>query len=132
MSHRNWAFTAVLIFTASGILLWSEWRKTPTRSSVLVMALLLAGSISLAVTGFKGGQNVYEHGLGVQRLPDVGRHEHARGGHGHGAMNKTSDNHSHDAAAAHSHDMETDHQAAPEPQPRTPDDHSHDHGAHSH
>jgi uncharacterized membrane protein len=83
LTHRNWALTSALIFSAACAALWIEWRKAAASASTMVLALLLAGSAALAVTGFEGGQNVYEHGLGVRRLPDIGSHDHGAPEHGH-------------------------------------------------
>jgi len=46
------------------------------RASIFSALLLLVGGSTLVMTGLEGAQNVYEHGLGVQRLPEVSAHEH--------------------------------------------------------
>jgi uncharacterized membrane protein len=134
LAHRNWALIAASLFGAAAVLIWVEWRKAAQQAAIPALLILLAGSAALTVTGFEGGQNVFEHGLGVQRLPDIGRHRHARP-HEHGAMDETSDNRSHDPAAPHSHVPEAAHQEAA-PAPQTPDGHGHKHsssdGGHSH
>jgi hypothetical protein len=67
-----------VLFTAAAALAWRE-RGRKAGAGALLGATLLAGAITLTVTGYLGAENVYRHGIGVQRLPDV--HEH---GHGHG------------------------------------------------
>lgn len=138
--HRNWALMALLIFAVAGILLWSEWRKAVMRASSPVLALLLAGSAALAITGFEGGQNVFEHGLGVQRLPDVGHHDHAHAGHNHHGMETEDATHHEDIEEpAHDHDHDdAQHHDGDQPEPQVPEADSHDHehsssyGTHSH
>jgi ketosteroid isomerase-like protein/uncharacterized membrane protein len=75
MVHRNWAFAATLFFTAVALL--EYLRRNDVRASVFSALLLLVGSSTLLMTGLEGAENVYEHGLGVQRLPVVSAHEHA-------------------------------------------------------
>jgi ketosteroid isomerase-like protein len=60
------------------------------------LLLLLAGSATLAVTGLEGAENVYQYGLGVQKLPDVSTHEHS-------ASASTSE-HAHADGASDSHE----------------------------
>lgn len=81
LQHRNWAWIAASIFTIAVIWLAIQWRKPESKTSLPVLLLLLAASAALGVTGFKGGANVFEHGLGVQRLPDPGAHDHSAHGH---------------------------------------------------
>jgi len=74
MVHRNWAFAATLFFTAVALL--EYLRRNDVRASVFSALLLLVGSSTLLMTGLEGAENVYEYGLGVQRLPEVSAHEH--------------------------------------------------------
>jgi uncharacterized membrane protein len=83
LTHINWALIAAAIFITAVVWLGMQWRNSDKKASVPVLLLLLGGSAALTVTGFKGGANVFEHGLGVQRLPDIGRHDHAAHGHHH-------------------------------------------------
>lgn len=74
--HRNWA-----LFTAASFMflaLWAAWKQRGaiTVSSVFVAATLMASSL-LAITGYKGAEAVYRHGIGVMRLPEI----HGDGGH---------------------------------------------------
>jgi ketosteroid isomerase-like protein len=52
-------------------------KRNETRLSILSALLLVTGSITLAVTGLEGAENVYEYGLGVQKLPNMSAHEHS-------------------------------------------------------
>ncbi len=80
-NHRNWALVTASIFIL--LALWAFWkhRGANTVSPVFVAVILLAAGL-LAITGYKGGEVVYRHGLGVMRMPMVsgdgghGSHEH--------------------------------------------------------
>ena len=77
--HRNWALiTSGFFLLAAAIGGLAQVQDKPRLS---VLLLMLCGAAALTVTGYKGAANVYEHGLGVQRLPDAGHHHHA--GHAH-------------------------------------------------
>lgn len=82
MVHRTWAFAAAAAFALAAVI--DYLRRPRSSSSVLTNLLVLAGSVALAITGLEGAENVYEHGLGVQRLPVVSSHEHSAEGHGPG------------------------------------------------
>jgi uncharacterized membrane protein len=73
--HRNWAIGATVIFGIGAG--WEFLRRKANRASVFSAALFLAGGAALLVTGMEGAENVYEHGLGVKRLPDVSDHDHS-------------------------------------------------------
>ncbi|HEY0801337.1 MAG TPA: DUF2231 domain-containing protein [Steroidobacteraceae bacterium] len=64
--HLRWA-----VFTTLVLLLLAIWRGAGTsqgsRPSWLFVILLVAASAALIVTGYRGGQNVYEYGIGVLR-----------------------------------------------------------------
>jgi uncharacterized membrane protein len=64
--HLKWA-----IFTTLALLLLAVWRGAGTshdsRPSWLFIAILLAASAALVMTGYRGGQNVYRFGVGVER-----------------------------------------------------------------
>ena len=73
--HRNWAIGTTVIFVIGAG--WEFLRRTANKASVLSAALFLAGSAALLMTGLEGAENVYEHGLGVKRLPEVSDHDHS-------------------------------------------------------
>ena len=102
MLHRNWAISAAAIFALAAAI---ELRKRhDARASVFSICLVLAGGVALAVTGLKGAENVYEHGLGVKRLPQVSAHEHS--GHEHSASHERgieAGDENHAATETHSH-----------------------------
>jgi uncharacterized membrane protein len=60
------------VFTTLGLLLLAIWRGAGTaqgsRPSWLFVILLVAASAALMVTGYRGGMNVYEFGIGVKRI----------------------------------------------------------------
>lgn len=75
--HRNWAIAALAIFLA--LALWSGWifyRRRPVGTLFLILAVVGFGV--LLSTGWRGGELVFRHGLGVMSLPDPVRegHEH--------------------------------------------------------
>jgi uncharacterized membrane protein len=63
--HLRWA-----IFTTLALVLLAVWRSAgnaqESRPSWLFLTLLLAATVALIVTGYRGGQNVYRYGVGVQ------------------------------------------------------------------
>ena len=65
--HVKWA-----IFTTLALVLLAVWRGAgsaqESRPSWIFMVLLLAATAALIVTGYRGGENVYRYGVGVQRL----------------------------------------------------------------
>lgn len=96
--HKNWALFTVGTFLL--LALWSLWKHRGAKiiSPVFVGLLLLASSL-LAVTGYKGGEIVYRHGIGVMRMPEI----HDDGGHGshshgdHEIVEPKSEKHDHSA-----------------------------------
>lgn len=93
--HRNWALPTAAAFLA--LALWSlwEWHKRRGVSPAFLAGLILAAG-ALGVTGFKGAEVVYRHGLGVMSLPQVEDE-----GHGHHSP--------HASDAAHEHEHEDEH-----------------------
>jgi uncharacterized membrane protein len=63
--HVKWA-----MFSATGLLLLAAWRGAgnaqESRPSVGFLAVLWAVTAALIVTGYRGGQNVYRYGVGVE------------------------------------------------------------------
>jgi len=100
--HRNWALVTAATFIV--LALWAFWKQrgAKTVSPAFVIVILLAAGM-LAVTGYKGGEVVYRHGLGVMRMPQM----EGNGGH-----------------ASHDHG---EHHENMEMEPKT-----HDHGDHKH
>ena len=76
--HMYWALGASAAFLAAGAAAWLDRRRAAGAGAALLV-LLAVGSGALAVTGWLGGENVYRHGLGVMRLPNMMGHEHAPG-----------------------------------------------------
>ena len=62
--HVKWA-----IFTTLSLVLLAVWRGAgsaqQSRPSWIFIALLVALTAALIVTGYRGGQNVYRYGVGV-------------------------------------------------------------------
>lgn len=65
--HMRWALFSTLI-----LVLLAVWRGAGTaqasRPSWLFIVVLLAASAALGVTGYRGGKNVYEYGVGVKKI----------------------------------------------------------------
>ena len=118
MVHRNWALASTVIFAIIAIV--EYMKRNETRFSILSALLLVTGSITLAVTGLEGAENVYEYGLGVQKLPNLSAHEHS------GNENTSVQEHATHESEEGTHDNTQ--QFANEPQIATKDDgHAHAH-----
>ena len=65
--HLRWA-----LFTTLVVVLLAVWRGAGTaqesRPSWIFIVVLLAASAALTFTGYRGGKNVYEYGLGVKKI----------------------------------------------------------------
>jgi uncharacterized membrane protein len=65
--HMRWA-----VFTTLTLVLLAVWRGAGTaqesRPSWLFIVVLLAACAALGVTGYRGGKNVYEYGVGVKKI----------------------------------------------------------------
>jgi uncharacterized membrane protein len=63
--HFRWA-----AFTTLALVLAAVWRGAgsapESRPTWIFMAVLSAATAALIMTGYRGGQNVYRHGVGVQ------------------------------------------------------------------
>lgn len=83
-SHRNWALLTFGAFALLALWHWLRFRGRDQVNPLFVGGMVLAGLL-LAVTGFKGADLVYEHGLGVESLPQVSGeghdhdHDHSQG-----------------------------------------------------
>jgi uncharacterized membrane protein len=66
--HMKWAVSATL-----ALVLLAVWRGAgaapESRPSWIFIVLLMAASAALIMTGYRGGQNVYRYGVGVQAIP---------------------------------------------------------------
>lgn len=107
--HRNWALITAVTFII--LALWAAWKQrgAKTVSAFFVIAILLASGL-LAVTGFKGGEVVYRHGIGVMRLPeevhgngDHGHHQYGSEGEYHNMEETEGHDHNHDEHSEHHH-----------------------------
>jgi len=77
--HLYVAWVATGLFVLAAVLAWRE-RDRYRGATWPLRTVLLAGVVAISVTGYLGAENVYRHGIGVERLPDVEDHDH---GHGH-------------------------------------------------
>lgn len=78
--HLYAAWITVALFVGAGFVAWRERRRT-SGAGLLLLVLILPAAGMLSVTGYLGAENVYRHGIGVERLPDPDDHHH---GHDHG------------------------------------------------
>jgi uncharacterized membrane protein len=66
-SHLKWA-----MFTTLLLLLLAVWRgagsASRSRPSWIFLIVLIAASAALSFTGYRGGKNVYEYGVGVKKI----------------------------------------------------------------
>jgi uncharacterized membrane protein len=145
--HRNWAMGTTGLFVVLAIWSFQRARKSIPINWVLTVLLLLAAGL-LSVTGWKGGELVYKHGLGVMSLPNQSEHDH--GAHDHGDSNGDTE-HSHDSIdmsgdstamqndashevgeVDHGHDSLDTADKQVEKKAAGGDGHDHDHGDHAH
>jgi uncharacterized membrane protein len=65
--HVKWA-----IFTTLALVLLAVWRGAgvaqEARPSWVFIVVLVAATAALVMTGYRGGQNVYQYGIGVYHL----------------------------------------------------------------
>ena len=147
ISHRLYAIiTAGLMVVALALMVVPLNRRAAAAEvhgpSPLVAVVLAAMTVMLVVTGLKGAELVYRHGLGVQSLPKSGAHSHGENaghadedGHEHEHGDKhgaaVPEVHKHEDGAAHDHapgDEATPDKAEAEGHDHEGHDHSHDDG----
>tara|TARA_Y100001936_G_scaffold241416_1_gene277191 strand:+ start:563 stop:1138 length:576 start_codon:yes stop_codon:yes gene_type:complete len=102
--HKNWALVTASIFGVLAIWSLAKHRGAKSVSSGFVVLILLASGL-LAVTGYKGGEVVYRHGMGVMRMPEIS----GDGGHGSHAHGEDAGAGHHGAAEADPHGDQGDH-----------------------
>lgn len=95
--HRNWALGTTGLFVVLAIWSFQRARKSIPIGWAFAILMLVASGL-LATTGWKGGELVYRHGLGVMSLPDKKEHDHAS--HDHGDDAGHAEKHSHDSLDA--------------------------------
>ncbi len=95
--HLVAAWIASGLFVVAAVLAWRERQQKRTVGMPL-LAVLLAGLVAIGVTGYLGAENVYRHGIGVERLPNPDDHHHGHGDsdHEHDASESDGHEHSHD------------------------------------
>lgn len=115
-THRNWALAAASTFLALGV--WRFVQRKQAPGALFAVASLAAAAL-LTVTAWWGGTVVFQHGVGVERLPEVSGdgHDHDHGDDGHGAGESETDSApAEEAGHAHEdgHQDDGHHQAATE------------------
>lgn len=66
--HRDFALLTLALFAPFFLLSWFRQKIGRRLTLILALAMVVPG-VSLARTGWLGGELVFRHGLGVQRLP---------------------------------------------------------------
>jgi uncharacterized membrane protein len=95
--HRNWALATAILWWI--LALWTiRTDRTGLELKPSFMGALVVAVGLLMTTGWKGGELVYRHGLGVLSLPEAGNVEGA-----------AEQNHGHEENAGHHHDNPHDH-----------------------
>ncbi|PAU80898.1 hypothetical protein CK501_04835 [Halovibrio salipaludis] len=67
--HKLAAWVTAGWFVIGALIAWLD-RQRSAGGSALLLLVLIGGAVSVAATGYLGAENVYRHGLGVQRLPE--------------------------------------------------------------
>lgn len=112
--HLKWAWASLVLFVIAAFLAWRD-RHRIAGASIPLSVVLVAGALSLAVTGYLGAENVYRHGLGVMRMPESS-------GPGH--------NHSHGEGEANGHGTSSDSPANAADEGHDDSEHGHDDDGH--
>jgi uncharacterized membrane protein len=73
--HMAAAWITALLFLPALILAWRERSRT-VGASVVLLAVMVTGTLAISATAWLGAENVYRHGIGVERLPDPADHQH--------------------------------------------------------
>lgn len=88
LDHRKWALITAALFLA--LAAWSLLMTLRGRAvfagfcHYIFVAFMVIAGLMLAVTGYKGGELVYRHGLGVLPAPVMEKEHHGHGSHEHG------------------------------------------------
>lgn len=114
LDHRKWALSTAALFVV--LAAWSlsaslrgkaDFNKA--KNFVFVSLMAVAG-LMLSITGYKGAELVYRHGLGVipMQAGMTAGHNHSHGGEGHGTekptqlpVTETDEGHSHGGGEDH-------------------------------
>lgn len=89
--HKNWGLGTAVFFIVLAIWSFQRARKSIPISWGLAVLMLVASAL-LATTGWKGGELVYRHGLGVMSLPEKSEHDHQAHDHGDPGSDSHHDN----------------------------------------
>ena len=115
-NHRNWAIPTAIAFFILAI--WQAKLQAQKRVNPVFIFFMIAATLSLVTTAYKGGELVYRYGLGVMSLPTAEDHGHQENSdHKHGATNHH-DQQKKEAPESHDHTPMNNHN----------DEHEHDHG----
>lgn len=95
LDHRKWALSTAALFVM--LAAWSLSASlrgkadfSKAKNFVFVSLMVVAG-LMLSITGYKGAELVYRHGLGVipMQMGMAAGHNHSHGSEGHGAAEES-------------------------------------------
>lgn len=89
--HRNWAIGTAIAFVLLGIWSFIDWKRGMTEGWLFVILSFAALGL-LVVTGYKGGELVFKHGVNVHSSSENGNPNQSRQD---GAEDQSSGGHSH-------------------------------------
>jgi len=64
--HETFAIVTMIVFAALAVIRWRIRSTWSVRERVLYLSVAMAGLLLLGITGFYGGELVYQYGAGVQ------------------------------------------------------------------
>lgn len=144
-SHMKWALSTFALFVV--VATWS-FISRKKETGIFLTAFQVIATLSLLITGFKGGELVYRHGLGVLSLPEAEANEGHEHHHDHGSHEhkKDGDSLNKDAVTTNKASEEktkVTKKVSKKPKAQNKDsainneaekesEHHHDHGDHSH
>ncbi len=77
-NHKNWALPTAFMFMV--LALWAAIKQRDAKNVHILFVVFMLGAFGiLGVTGYKGAEIVYRHGMGVMRMPVIegdGSHQH--------------------------------------------------------
>lgn len=115
LDHRKWALSTAALFIA--LAAWSLSASlrgkadfSKSKNFVFVSLMAIAG-LMLSITGYKGAELVYRHGLGVipMQVGMAAGHNHSHGGEGHDEKETTQAPVTENHDEGHSHGGGEDH-----------------------
>jgi uncharacterized membrane protein len=73
--HMRWAFVTLAVSLLASLASAYSYRNKKS-SKLLALGLVFLSAITVAITGYLGGENVFRHGIGVIGMHDMHEHHH--------------------------------------------------------